>query len=202
MNKTLLILIAFIFGLTASIALLAGSEGHDDDDYYETRDDRDEHDDDEHDEHGSWLRGFFGSAEAAGFGAWRHDPASATYGSECGGCHIAYPPDMLPAAAWHQLMLNLDDHFGDNAELDDAATAEIDAFLTRYSDQRPVASGPVRITQTRWFRAQHHEIPVRMVTNNPGVQDFSRCDACHTRAGQGSFNEHDVRIPGYGRWDD
>lgn len=199
MNKTLLILFAFILGLTASIALLAGCEEYDDEDYYEKRDGRGEH---EHDEHGSWLRGIFGSAEAAGYGAWRHDPASDAYSSECGGCHIAYPPDMLPAASWHQLMVSLDDHFGDNAELDATGTAEIGAFLTRYSDQRPIANRPARITQTRWFRAQHHEIPARMVTNNPAVQVFSRCDACHTRAMQGSFNEHEVRIPGYGRWDD
>jgi hypothetical protein len=64
------------------------------------------------------------------------------------------------------------------------------------------AGYPLRISQTRWFRAQHHEIPVKMVSNNPGIGNFSRCDACHTRSAQGSFNEHEVRIPGYGRWDD
>ena len=49
---------------------------------------------------------------------------------------------------------------------------------------------------------EHNEIPARFVTANPKVNSFSQCDACHIDAEQGSFNEHDVRIPGYGRWDD
>jgi hypothetical protein len=41
-----------------------------------------------------------------------------------------------------------------------------------------------------------------MVTGNPEVVSFSRCETCHRGAEQGDFDEHGVRIPGYGRWDD
>ena len=212
MKKTLLILLSFILGLTASVALLAGGEEHEEHEEYEDRmEEGAGHDDD--DDHVGWLRRFFGDAEAATFRAWRQDPAFVAYNSECGDCHMAYPPEMLPQQSWQALMTSLDDHFGDNAEFDATRAARIGAFLQRYSidagaeadhrrGPRMQVSYPARITQSRWFRAQHHEIPVRMVTNNPDIGSFSRCDACHTRGMQGSFNEHEVRIPGYGRWDD
>ena len=41
-----------------------------------------------------------------------------------------------------------------------------------------------------------------MVAGNPYVGSFSRCEICHGDAEEGNFDEHGVRIPGYGRWDD
>jgi hypothetical protein len=40
---------------------------------------------------------------------------------ECGVCHIAYPPQMLPARSWKKIMAGLADHFGENATLPEAA---------------------------------------------------------------------------------
>jgi hypothetical protein len=59
-----------------------------------------------------------------------------------------------------------------------------------------------RISETDYFRGQHHEIGRNMVEDNPKVGSFSRCEVCHANADQGSFRERDVRIPGYARWDD
>lgn len=61
---------------------------------------------------------------------------------------------------------------------------------------------PLRISDTLYFKREHDEIPNRYVTGNKEVGSFSRCAACHTRADSGSYNEHQVRIPGVGRWDD
>jgi hypothetical protein len=137
------------------------------------------------------------------------------YREECGSCHMAYSPRLLPAASWMKIMSGLDKHFGDNAELDAETEKTITGVLLMYSADRsdyrrarrynsPMQynDAPVRITQMPGFRRAHHEIPGRMVTGNPEVKSFSRCNACHLRAEQGSFNEHDVRIPGYGRWED
>jgi len=137
------------------------------------------------------------------------------YKEECGGCHMAYPPGLLPARSWTRVMSGLENHFGDNAELDAAAyQVIIDFLLTNSADNSDyrrsrkfsssIASGdvPLRITETPYFRHEHDEIPDRVVSANPRVKSFSQCNACHTRAEQGSFNEHDIRIPGYGRWDD
>ena len=36
---------------------------------------------------------------------------------ECGECHIAFQPDLLPAPSWRRIMATLNDHFADRATL-------------------------------------------------------------------------------------
>lgn len=137
------------------------------------------------------------------------------YKEECGSCHMAYPPGLLPARSWHKIMTGLENHFGDNAELDTETAQTISQFLqTNSSDKSNYRRSPkfnqsvhstdipMRITDIPYFKHKHDEIPARMVTGNPKVRSFSQCNACHTKAERGLFNEHDVHIPGYGRWDD
>jgi hypothetical protein len=137
------------------------------------------------------------------------------YKEECGACHMAYPPGLLPARSWTKVMSELDNHFGDNAEVDAEAYQSITEFLLANSADKSsyrrsvkfnnsIESGdtPVRITDTPYFRRKHDEVPDRLVSGNAKVKSFSQCNACHAKAEQGSFNEHDIRIPGYGMWDD
>ncbi len=148
------------------------------------------------------------------------DPRTGTaqqhfYVEGCGGCHFPYQPGFLPARSWQKIMSGLEDHFGENAELSEEEAALVRNFLLdnaagqvdRGFSNKVMASlgndsAPMRITDTRYFRHEHDELPARMVEENPDVGSFSNCDVCHTQALQGSFNERQVRIPGYGRWDD
>ncbi len=141
--------------------------------------------------------------------------ANNLYAKECGACHLAYPPGLLPARSWEKLMNGLSDHFGDNAEL---APEDLNALTDYLVNNAADRSGekratkivrslkndetPVRITEVPYIVHKHHEIPSRLIQGNPQVKSLSRCNACHTRADAGSFNEHDVSIPGYGGWDD
>lgn len=147
--------------------------------------------------------------------AYLDDPQYALYAAECGDCHLAYAPWLLPAQSWRAVMGSLADHFGDNAELDAQTADAILTFLERHAAEQTggrhalrvqrAAQGvesPLRITQTDYFRGQHHEIPRSMIEGNDAVGSPSRCDACHVGADRGSFRERDVRIPGVGRWDD
>jgi mono/diheme cytochrome c family protein len=141
-------------------------------------------------------------------------PTNARYQSECGGCHLAYPPGLLPAADWNQVMDTLAEHFGDDASLDPAVAAEIRSYLRANAADRglrtrpgkatstPGNQGPRRITQTRYFLRKHDEVPTRLVSGNPEIGSFSNCQACHVGAAKGDFDEEDVRIPGVGRWED
>lgn len=141
-------------------------------------------------------------------------PAAVLYRDECGSCHLAYPPGLLPAESWQAVMASLDDHFGDNATLLLEDGQAIGAYLQeraadtgRYRDRRYAAAssdaGPVlRITELPYFVREHDEIPDSWVTGNPEVGGFSQCDSCHTKAAEGSFDEDSVTIPGHGRWDD
>jgi hypothetical protein len=119
------------------------------------------------------------------------------YPQECGSCHVAYPPGMLPAASWQRLMNNLPRHFGTDASLDAATTRELAAWLAANAGtSRRVREEPPqdRITRSTWFVRKHDEVPAAS-WKLPAVQSPSRCGACHTQADQGDFDEHRVRIP-------
>lgn len=156
----------------------------------------------------SWLGRYFQRVDLA--------PAdNPEYVAECGSCHMAYSPGMLPAASWRRVMAGLDDHFGDNAELlDQDIASRIASYLDRNAADRIrkgrspgiarslAGEAPLRFTETRYFRAKHHEIPPRLVASNPAIGSFSRCEVCHGGAEKGNYDEHAVRMPGVGYWED
>jgi len=122
---------------------------------------------------------------------------NARWKAECGSCHIAYPPQLLPAPAWGRILSGLDRHFGVDASLDAASAAEIGAFL-----ERNAASGrrareqaqSLRVTESAWFRHEHDEVPAA-AWKHPAVKSPANCAACHTTAEQGDFRERNIRIP-------
>lgn len=139
----------------------------------------------------------------------------ARYAKECGSCHFAYQPGLLPARSWQKLMGNLADHFGDNAELPQEDSAAITDYLVKNAadrsnyrrsvkidDSLSTRQTPARITQVPYIVSKHDEIPARLITGNPKVKSLSQCQACHTKAEAGSFSEREINIPGYGRWED
>lgn len=121
----------------------------------------------------------------------------ALWREECGACHVVYPPRLLAASDWRQIMHSLDRHFGTDASLDVAAAARIEALLTRSgrvsarAAAAPRAELP-RITTQPWFVREHEEIPVR-IWKDKRVGSPARCDACHVDAVSGQFDEHRIR---------
>lgn len=132
------------------------------------------------------------------------------YREECGSCHIAYPARFLPSQSWQMMLDGLEDHFGENAELDDETRQQIETYLVKTSQTgsyRKIAvtsSGqwPLRITELRGFKSEHNEIPQRLIDGNDKIRSLSQCDSCHKDAPRGYFDEDRIVIPGYGRWDD
>jgi hypothetical protein len=178
-------------------------------------------DDDEGQERHEGHERHEGQKGREGNGTWMprgHDlapVANESYRTECGGCHFAYQPGLLPADAWRRLMGTLDNHFGDDATLDPAVNQALLVYLTSNSADgnasirsrafaaKPIAGeGPPRITKTVYFQRKHDEVPARMVKDNPKVGSFSNCAACHQGAEQGDFSEGRIDIPGVGRWED
>lgn len=154
----------------------AASRAHDDDD----------DDDDEREEVHERQRDRRGAAPA------RQAPGWKAYAAECGSCHLAFPPSMLPAASWKKLLAGLGDHFGQNAEVDAATRAQLEAFLASFAGQG--AGAPLRITETGWWRREHDEIRAE-VYQRKAIATPANCPACHVNADQGDFREHGVKIP-------
>lgn len=48
---------------------------------------------------------------------------------ECGSCHLAFAPSMLPASSWQRMMGDLKNHFGDDATIDPEIAAKIADYL-------------------------------------------------------------------------
>ena len=117
---------------------------------------------------------------------------------ECGSCHLAFPPGMLPAESWRKVMSGLDKHFGADASLTPEESREITAFLTANPSNRWTATtSPLRITESKWFRSKHEgtrEIPAD-VWKRPTIKSPANCQACHPDASKASFEEDSVKIP-------
>ncbi|GIL17938.1 MAG: hypothetical protein FMNOHCHN_03608 [Ignavibacteriaceae bacterium] len=134
-------------------------------------------------------------------------PEHAAFKTECTSCHQLYHPGLLPERSWKKMMDGLQDHFGENAVLDDNVKAEIEKFLSENSSDRtetrrgkkflkmiPANESPLRISETAYFKRKHHEI-ADSTYKRKSIGSAANCLACHPNAEKGYFNEHEVRIP-------
>lgn len=134
------------------------------------------------------------------------------YQDECGSCHFAYQPGLLPTKSWEKLLTPeaLSNHFGVNAELDkDMLPIIHDYAIEHAADKsfhkrsRKIAQAtanmeaPTRITEVRYIKRMHRKIPNKMIKENKEVKSLSNCDACHTQASRGVFDTDTVNIPNY-----
>ncbi|MBK1680770.1 cytochrome C [Rhodocyclus tenuis] len=106
---------------------------------------------------------------------------NALWRSECGACHQAFPPMMLTVGNWQAMMRELEQHFGEDASLDEASRQEIAAYLQRNgapdSYGRHSASS-LRITDTAYFQRRHKGSSVPL-WRRTGENKPSNCPACH-----------------------
>jgi hypothetical protein len=128
------------------------------------------------------------------------------YNQECGSCHLAYPAGLLPERSWVKMMMSLDDHFGENAELDPKTNKDITNYLINNSAERgsrrsikildsiPPSESPLRFTETNFFKMKHHEISDDIFKHR-SVLSKANCQSCHLEAQQARFSVLDVRIP-------
>lgn len=134
------------------------------------------------------------------------------YAKECGECHFAYQPGLLPAKSWEKLLdaKALKNHFGENAEVDAATLQDIQQYAADnaaetswYKRSRKIANAtsngpaPLRITELRYIARVHEEIPAKMIKGNKDVKSLSMCNACHTQAAKGVFDSDTVNIPNF-----
>jgi len=137
------------------------------------------------------------------------------YLKECGSCHFAFQPGLLPTKSWIKMMNNLTDHFGSDATLEPEDQKALFKYLTenaaenamQYKRSRRIVnsittdSTAEKITDTPYFVRKHRRIPQRVIMQEE-VSSLSNCTACHTTASKGVYNERAIKIPNYGRWDD
>lgn len=135
-------------------------------------------------------------------------PPDPVWKAECAtSCHGAFHPILLPAESWKRIVAGLDNHFGDNASVDEAARKEILDYLLSSSADRSTTEASMkllnsiekgravlRITEIPYWVAKHSDI-AEEVYKRSSVVSKSNCKACHPGADTGSFEDRDIRIP-------
>lgn len=121
----------------------------------------------------------------------------AAYRTECGSCHLAYPPGLLATNDWQQLLARLEHHFASDARIEPPALREIAAFLGRHgaaAGARSASGFPPRISRSAYFERKHRKVPPRL-WQDPRVASPANCEACHRGAADGRYSEHDLALP-------
>jgi len=127
------------------------------------------------------------------------------WASECGSCHYAFHPSLLPRASWAALMAGLPDHFGEDAGLPPAAAAEVAAFLQTYAAEdwdtkaarllsNVSSADPLRIAAAPFWVRRHRRIGAAVFAA-PTVKAKSNCIACHRDADTGRFDAQAIVLP-------
>ena len=106
---------------------------------------------------------------------------------ECGACHMAFQAGLLPAASWSKIMKSLDNHFGEDASLDEAAGNHIEAYLTANAGHGRGA--PLRITELRWFAHEHQKRGLKRLMKKDNIKLLADCAACHSGAARGAYED-------------
>ena len=131
---------------------------------------------------------------------------SLAYKTTCGGCHMAYLPELLPGPSWEKILNQAEDHFGEKITLDSKVREELLKYLRENAADRSSAQKtrkilgslegktPLRITEVPAFRKKHRKISPE-ISNRKTIGSLSNCTACHPKAEQGNFDEDDVVIP-------
>ena len=132
--------------------------------------------------------------------------SNSTYADQCGTCHFAYQPELLPAESWRLILDGTEDHFGDTVDLDQDARREIERYLTSNAANtssaelsrkimRSLAGRiPLRITNIPYIRKEHHELPPQVI-KQPSVGAWGNCIVCHRNAENGDYDDDRVSVP-------
>jgi hypothetical protein len=137
----------------------------------------------------NWVGVFLmvvGCADAAGRdNVWQPAQDNVTWRSECGACHMAFPPGLLPVDDWLDIMSRLEKHYGVDASLEPKARAEIYDYLKQNGassrmfgsrDEEP------RITTSDRFISKHRSA-IRLWVKGQ-IKPLSDCASCHKEAGE------------------
>ena len=128
------------------------------------------------------------------------------YKETCGECHFAYQPGLLPSASWLKILNQLDDHFGEEIEVDPDTIKTISEYLKTNGAENSLSKlskkimrglgkqVPMRITDIPIFRRKHHELDPA-VFKRESIGSMANCIACHITADKGIYDDDDVKIP-------
>ena len=137
-------------------------------------------------------------------------PPARMWRQECGPCHFAFAPELLPERSWRHVFATLGEHYGQDAWLPEKTRQTLEAYAIAHSAERvPTEAGfqlwrrtsadalPLRITASPYWKQRHAAIDPA-VYRQAAVGNRTNCAACHRLALAGSFENSDIALPGAG----
>ncbi len=131
----------------------------------------------------------------------------ASWREECGACHLAFHPNLLPERSWRALIAGQADHFGSDLALDISTQHSILSFLVNNAaEKRPreaafkinrsieASATPLRIGETPYWVDKHADI-ASADWQSPKVKSKANCAACHLDAEAGTFEDSAMPVP-------
>ncbi len=126
---------------------------------------------------------------------------------ECGSCHLAFHPGLLPARSWRKMLKQQQNHFGEDLFLDAETITRLEHFAVANAAEQgnteaawkinrsiPERETPLKITETIYWKRKHRELP-EAVWRHESVNGRSNCAACHKDAGRGTFEDAAMSLP-------
>lgn len=127
--------------------------------------------------------------------------------NECGSCHITYPPYLLPKRSWVAMMQDLENHFGDDASIDNKTNLSILAFLKANSAENATHEAAfkilkslkgndstIAITKTPYWKGRHKHIENEIFLSQD-VKSRANCSACHQNIEYGLIENTLIKVP-------
>lgn len=147
-----------------------------------------------------WASGY----EAARARLKASKPAPSRWRKECGECHVAYAPALLPQRSWERMLREQAEHFGEDlslraetvqALLDEARGDRVRTWAAeKLTASVAPAEAPQRITELRFWKHAHRALPPSAF-RPPVSAGRHDCDACHLDAPSGIFAPRMIQRP-------
>jgi cytochrome b len=129
------------------------------------------------------------------------------FSNECGSCHITYPPFLLPKESWTLMMSDLENHFGDDASIDEETNISILKFLNENSAQTSTHqasfkilkslkgnNSTIAISKTPFWEKKHDDID-KNIFANVKIKSKANCKACHIDIENGLIENDLINMP-------
>jgi hypothetical protein len=129
-----------------------------------------------------------------------------TYREQCGSCHFAYQPALLPSGSWGKILSRLADHNEESVVIEESDIKIIKEYLEKNAAEHSSAKRaikilksldgqkPEKITDVPYIRRKHDDVK-EDVFKRESIGSPANCVACHTTAEDGVYEDDNVRIP-------
>ncbi len=157
----------------------------------------------------SWFQGYLTETPEQLYQPF-HGPAlpdNSLWREECGACHLAFHPSLLPARSWKSMLEGQASHFEEDLFLEQETVKAIETFLLKNAAEQglteaawkinrsiPKTEMLLRITEAAYWIKKHQEIS-DVVWEHPKVNGKFNCTACHMDAEAGTFEDAAMHLP-------